>query len=175
MSVEQTTQLIQLILNSVLLSVACALIISGLTLRHNTVRQHVQNNQQPPELLGRLSQIRLMRHLHYRYRLSRYSVLSGYYALLFAILSCFTLVLRGMIEWNGLIPLALGCFVLGVATLLVAVGLMLIDWHLSDRALIDEARQLLGFGLGLPHSQRRSRRRTKIPMLKSDRQKMRVS
>jgi hypothetical protein len=51
-----------------------------------------------------------------------------------------------MIEWNGLIPIALGTFVVGVATLLVAVGLTLIDWQLSDRTLLEETRTLLSLG-----------------------------
>lgn len=160
MSVEQTTQLIQLILNSVLMSVACALVLGGLTARHAAIGQQLQaenredaGSEWPGMTVpgvtqlprGRSSRKQLHR-LRYRYQIARYSVLSAYYALLFSGLSCFALVIRGLLDWNALIPVSLGFFVVGVATLLVAVSLTLIDWHLSDRALLDEVQKLLTFG-----------------------------
>jgi len=192
MSVEQTTQLIQLILNSVLLSVACAIVLGGLIARHTAIGQQLQSfyrlehsvNESQEWLTGitQLSRSRLnrkqMHRLRYRFQISRYSVLSAYYALLFAGLSCFTLVLRGLMEWNGLIPIALGCFVIGVATLLVSVGLTLVDWHLSDRALLDEVQQLLSFGNNTHFTGARaqSRERPNASSLNSrDRSKIRVS
>lgn len=162
MSVEQTTQLIQLILNSVLMSVACALVLGGLTARHAAIGQQIQHRrwegQDSAELSslgmvtpGRQRQSRKQRQqLRYRYQLARYSVLSAYYALLFSGLSCFILVIRGMVDWNLLIPVSLGFFVIGVATLLVAVGLTLIDWHLGDRSLLEETHKLLSFGQDAP-------------------------
>ncbi|MDX2231286.1 MAG: DUF2721 domain-containing protein [Leptolyngbyaceae cyanobacterium bins.349] len=192
MSVEQTTQLIQLILNSVLMSIACALVLGGLTARHTFISQQLQGLHRPEPSLdadlrspatgwsvpSRLSYRRSQIHrLRYRYRISRYSVLSAYYALLFAILSCFALVVRGMIDWNALIPIALGCFVIGVSTLLVAVGLTLVDWHLSDRALLDEVQQLLSLGTDPgAHRWQKQFSKTKAPStaLRQHRQKMRV-
>jgi len=162
MSVEQTTQLIQLILNSVLMSVACALVLGGLTARHAGISQQLQTIQRPEQDLNpeigqpdsllmfreRVTYLRgQRRRLRYRQQILRYSVLSAYYALFLSVLSCLVLVLRGIMDWNGLIPIALGMFVIGVATLLVAVGLTLIDWHLSDRPLIEETRTLLSFGM----------------------------
>lgn len=193
MSVEQTTQLIQLILNSVLMSVACALVLGGLTTRHAAIRHQLQSVSRsdysqeidnwivrPLTELSR-SHIYQIRHqlkrLRYRYQISRYSVLSAYYALLFAALSCFTLVLRGLIQWNGLIPIALGLFVLSVATLLVSIGLTLVDWHLSDRALLEEVHKLLGGGntnyAAPPQLLRHSNIRSKETALKNH-QKMRA-
>ena len=155
MSVEQTTQLIQLILNSVLMSVACALVLSALSLRHHDIQQQLQTQQRQAQegLTAARGQVRRLRD---RYRLSRFSVVTGYYALVFAMSSCLLLVLRALVEWNGLIPLALVGFVLAVATLLVAVGLMLLDWHLSDRALLEETQTVLSGGLA--PTTRRSRR-----------------
>lgn len=192
MSVEQTTQLIQLILNSVLMSVACALVLGGLTARHAALGQQLQalNRAEPDsglEGLGGTTQLprsrpsrkQLLR-FRYRYQISRYSVLSAYYALLFSGLSCLSLVLRGIVEWNSLIPVALGLFVIGIATLLVAVGLTLIDWHLSDRALLDEAQKFLSFGnddYGT-WTRKKSRARTGLQsstLSRRDRQKARVS
>ncbi|MDX2240945.1 MAG: DUF2721 domain-containing protein [Leptolyngbyaceae cyanobacterium bins.302] len=194
MSVEQTTQLIQLILNSVLMSVACALVLGGLTTRHAKIHQQLHNINQPEfssEIEGwqskrgshlhrsQISQVRnRIKRLRYRYQISRYSVLSGYYALLFAIVSCFALVLRGIMNWNGLIPIALGLFVISIATLLVSIGLTLVDWHLSDRALLEEVQQLLSFGSpdyppqNLPS--RHLKTKPQSAMLRSTRQRMRV-
>lgn len=169
MSVEQTSQLIQLILNSVLMSVACALVVGSLTARHGTINDQLQALSRKDEeevRVGRsnsaleLSRSRSQRHqlrrLQYRYQISRYSVIAAYYALLFCIVSCLALTLRGIIQWNVLISLALGLFVLGVATLLLAIGLTLIDWHLGDRPLLDEATRLLSFGNGSGRSRLRS-------------------
>lgn len=154
MSVEQTTQLIQLILNSVLMSVACALVLSGLTVRHATIGDRLEESRQDEPLNANLDLTRdhpmprrQLRRLQQRYSISRYSVLTAYYALLFSTLSCFALAVRGILDWNWLISIALGIFVLGTAALLVAVGLTLIEIHLSDsakqihrnRPLLDEA------------------------------------
>ncbi len=203
MSVEQTTQLIQLILNSVLMSVACALLLGGLTAHHAAIAHQLQlltqrgldgtdsrwRSESALDLSGNPSgnpSGNLRRQLQlaqYRYRLSRYSVLSAYYALLFAIISCFALTIRGMLDWNWLIPFALALFVLGVSTLLVAVGLTLIDFHLSGNPLLDEARRLLSLGRdnSLVRFQRRSRRSSgkergqrKASFIRSLKQRMRV-
>ncbi|MBF2028151.1 MAG: DUF2721 domain-containing protein [Oscillatoriales cyanobacterium C42_A2020_001] len=185
MSVEQTTQLIQLILNSVLMSVACALVLGGLTARHSAIAEQIQTMRHNEDYTtldltrSRRGQSRSqLRRLQYRYTISRYSVLAAYYALLFSIFSCFTLTVRGMINWNGLIPVALVLFVVGVATLLVSVGLTLVDWHLSDRPMLDEARRLLSLG----NDERLARLRQKFhhsgsspqSTLNRNRQKMRV-
>lgn len=176
MSVEQTTQLIQLILNSVLMSVACAFILSGLTTRHGTISsqllaiqrvdqslplEHWQSDLSANAGRGRITYLRhQLRRLRYRYQITRYSVLSAYYALSLSIFSCLILVLRGMVEWNGLIPIALGAFVLAVATLLVSVGLTLIDWHLSDRPLLEETHKLLSFGMDEPFTHKGQKTRS---------------
>ena len=53
MSVEQTTQLIQLILNSMLMIVACALLLSRITTRQAALEESLQAaNRQCLELLG---------------------------------------------------------------------------------------------------------------------------
>ncbi|MEX0269859.1 DUF2721 domain-containing protein [Leptolyngbyaceae cyanobacterium UHCC 1019] len=139
MSVEQTTQLIQLILNSVLMSVACAVVLCGLTERHAAIGDRLEDIQPEDRLNTTLDIIRnhpirrrQLRRLQQRYSISRYSVLTAYYALLFSGLSCFALALRGILDWNWLISVALGVFVFGIAALLVAIGLTLIEIHLSD-------------------------------------------
>ena len=154
MSVEQTTQLIQLILNSVLMSVACAVVLSGLTARYTALSQQLQVHHQTqrhpappgPTPLPVAYHRTALRHLRLRYTLNRYGVLAGYYALFLAVCSCFILTLRGLLNWNSLIPIALGCFVLGMATLLLALGLTLVDWHFSDRSLLEETQHFLDVG-----------------------------
>lgn len=155
MSVEQTTQLIQLILNSVLMSVACALVLGGLTTRHSTLSSqfHALSRQgddldshippSPPNdfLRNRTYNRAQLRRFQSRYQLSRYSVLASYYALLFSILSCFSLALRGLLQWNALITLAMVLFVLGVTILLLAIGLTITDLHLDDFPIGDTIKQ----------------------------------
>jgi hypothetical protein len=153
MSVEQTTQLIQLILNSVLMGVACALVLGGLIARNVSLSEEIQALNQAsaqagsPDARGQVLQLRQQRRALYgRYRLSRYSVMTAYYALLFSIFSGLMLALRGMLDWEWLIPMALALFAVGVSTLLVAVGLTLMEWHFSNRPLLDEAANLLSVG-----------------------------
>lgn len=154
MSVEQTTQLIQLMLNSVLMGVVCALVLGGLTARHSALSEEIQVlNQagtQDVNLDGVRSQVlqqrQQRRYFHTRYQILGYSVLTAYYALLFSILSGFLLALRGLLGWDWLIPAALVLFAIGISTLLVAVGLTLIEWHLSNHPLLDEVGSLLSGG-----------------------------
>ncbi|MBM0740558.1 DUF2721 domain-containing protein [Phormidium sp. CLA17] len=153
MSVEQTTQLIQLILNSVLMSVTCALVLSGLTVRHAGIGDRLEDSYQDDRLKTNLDPARYhsltrrqLRRLQQRYSISRYSVLTAYYALFFSALSCFALALRGILDWNWLISVALGIFVLGIAALLVAVGLTLMEIHLSDSPLLAEPSNLWHWG-----------------------------
>ena len=177
MSVEQTTQLIQLILNSVLMSVACALMLSSLTVRHDAIGDRLEEGRQDDRLKKELDLTRnpaltrrQLQRLQQRYSISRYSVLTAYYALFFSALSCFTLALRGILDWNWLISIALGIFVFGIATLLVAVGLTLIEIHLSDsakqihrnRPLLDEVSNPWRWG-----KQSRIRSHSRRPVKKS--------
>jgi hypothetical protein len=153
MSVEQTTQLIQLMLNSVLMGVVCALVLGGLTARHTTLSEEIQALQQASaqetngdEVRSQVLQRRQQRYFHTRYRIMGYSVMMAYYALFFSILSGFLLALRALFGWDWLIPVALVLFAIGISTLLVAVGLTLVEWHLSNRPLLDEAGTLFSMG-----------------------------
>lgn len=151
MGVEQTTQLIQLILNSVLISVVCALTLAGVMARHGAVGSQLQAlTRHQAELWDQgwdeqaLGVRKALRSLQQRYQVSRYSLLAMHYAFTLALLSTFMLALRTIVIGDWLIPLAMGCFVLGVAVLLLGFGLLLIDLHLSDRPLLEESRTLLG-------------------------------
>jgi Protein of unknown function (DUF2721) len=156
MSVEQTTQLIQLVLNSVVMSVACALVLMGLTNRLNGIGDRIQTlHDQIAETGGSHGEMhadaswhhaiqlrKQLRRSQSRYKVNHFGVLAAYYALLFTVLSCFALALRGLLPWNGLISIALLLFMLGVAVLLVAIALTLFDLHLSDRSMREEMSKL---------------------------------
>lgn len=193
MSVEQTTQLIQLILNSVLMSVACALVLGGLTARHSTFSAHLQSlnrlgsdaaSHHAPYssadlLRGRAYNRTQLRRFQSRYQLSRYSVMAAYYALFFSVLSCFSLALRGLLQWNSLITVAMGLFVLGITVLLLAIGFTLIDLHLGDFSMGEEVKRLLqaedDSALSPIHSRSRMGRNSQNPSLgRTGRQKMRA-
>ena len=162
MSVEQTTQLIQLILNSMLMIVACALLLSRITTRQTLLEESLQAaNRQCLELLGlsgerwseghgadrstsrALQAKKHLRQLQHRYKVVRYSVLANAYALMCAIASTLSLSLRALINLEWLVPIALGLFVFGVTLLLLGVGLMLLDLHTADRTLWDDVTTLL--------------------------------
>lgn len=160
MSVEQSTQLIQLILNSILISVACALVLGGLTARQAALEERLQllarqYYDYADQLEGssgfrgdRLSYVKkALRQLQYRCQISHYSVLAVHYALLFSIVSVLILAFRTAITLDWLIPVALACFILGVAITLLGVGLTLIDLHLSDRPLLEDMRGILNLGI----------------------------
>ncbi|HEY9617864.1 MAG TPA: DUF2721 domain-containing protein [Microcoleaceae cyanobacterium] len=160
MSVEQSTQLIQLILNSILISVACALVLGGLTARQAALeerlqllaRQYSDYAEQFESGAGlrsdRLGYVKkALRQVQYRYQISHYSVLAVHYALLFSIISVLILAFRTAINMDWLIPIALACFILGIAIMLLGVGLTLIDLHLSDRPLLEDLRSILNLGV----------------------------
>ncbi|HEY9763681.1 MAG TPA: hypothetical protein V6D07_14210 [Trichocoleus sp.] len=138
MTVEQTTQLIQLILNSALM-VAIALAWWGIVwLRHSAIAAQLQEQQRRIVHLleteyRTLDQFALLRQqrfqLQTRYRLTRHSALVMHYVLLALVGSVFGLALRTLMGVNGLIPIALILFVLGIGGLLLSVGLALLEFY----------------------------------------------
>lgn len=161
MDVEQTTQLIQLILNSVLMMNACALLLAGLLARQTSASDRVQAASREFAAAVNLSQIRnhptfkethqvllkkQLRHLHQRYRAASNNVLAIHYALLIFVGSTLMLAFRSVINLSWLIPTALGLFSIGVGILLLGVVLTLYDLHTSDRSIWQEIKELLSFG-----------------------------
>jgi hypothetical protein len=150
MSIEQTDQLIQLILNSVVMVVACTFLLGGLLRRHNGVGDRLQQIQHQyfdalgsgvESRTGQMTHLKKQLHrLRHRYRCTHYSVLSVHYALLFLTGSTFLMALRTVFETDMLIKVALALFIFGVAVLLLAIGLTLHDLQFSDRSLWREMR-----------------------------------
>ncbi|UBF24741.1 DUF2721 domain-containing protein [Kovacikia minuta CCNUW1] len=162
MSVEQTTQLIQLILNSVLMTVACGLAVGRLGARHATTEEQLRTanhwfaslleagneiksaDRDSPLRDVRLFQVKkFLRRQQRRYAVTHFSLLAACYALLFSIGSIFVMTLRALINADWLIVVALGLFVVSVAFLLLGIGLTLVDLHSSDLSLWEEVQGML--------------------------------
>ena len=179
MSIEQTAQLIQLILNSMLMVVGCASVAGRLGMRHSALTDRLQNSvdcyaealeiesslaRQPlaadPRLILAKKQLR---QLQSRHTLTSASLLAVHAALFLAIANVFLLALRSLLELDWLIPLSFGVFIAGIASLLLGVGLTLIDLHRVDRALWDEVRELLSLGQPKDSAKSASRMRSSRP------------
>ena len=145
MSVHQTSQLIQLILNSALMITVCVGLMGGLWLRHGEIAHQLQSrksqllkainpsNRSDPEQLTQLRQERL--HLQRRYRLIHTSTLVIHYALLGFIASLFILALRTLVNLSWLIPISLFLFIVGAGGVLVSVAFALMDFYQGNQAL----------------------------------------
>lgn len=138
MTIEQTTQLIQLILNSALMMAIALVWWSIVWLRHNAIAAQLQDQQRQimhfleTEYRSR-NQLDLLKQqrfqLQTRYRLTRHSAWIMHYVLLALAGSVFGLSLRTLVSANGLIPAALILFVLGIGGLLLSVGLALMEFY----------------------------------------------
>lgn len=138
MTIEQTTQLIQLILNSALM-MAIALAWWGIVwLRYTAIAAQLQEQQRRIiQLLDTgyrtLDQLAILKQqrfeLQTRYRLTRHSAWLMHYVLLALMGSVFCLALRTLVRVNGLIPTALILFVLGIGGLLLSVGIALMEFY----------------------------------------------
>lgn len=191
MSVEQTSQLLHLILNALLLMTGCVLLLGrlgnrqvALEARIETIAQHWHTPIDAGTQLRdrRLSLRKTLRQLQQRHRVVRSSVLAVYHALLLAFASLLLLALRTLLPIDGFISASLVLFVLSLLLLLFSVGLTLLDLHTGDRCLTaalledwlaEPANQLtapeaLQNSLSSESSDRRARKkgRSPIPPLK---------
>ena len=140
MGIEQTNQLILLILNSVLMALLAAVLLGGTWLRQNTlfnrlsqVRSHYHrltnptDSFQPPEVHALKKTREYKKQLTYQYHWSRIGLLALHIAVMFFGVSVLVLTLRSHIAFDSLISSALCLFMLGVACLLIGTGCLLID------------------------------------------------
>ncbi|MBD2259799.1 hypothetical protein [Pseudanabaena sp. FACHB-2040] len=176
-TVEQTTQLIQLILNSALM-MAISLAWWGVVwLRHSAISTQLQAHQRRmAHLRGAeghsLDQIAHQRQLRLqiqaRYRLTRHSALVMHVVLLALVSSVFSLALRTLMGGNWLIPLALVLFVLGIGGLLLSVGLALLEFYqmgLLEEAAPTRTRSRRSPMLALPEANRAQTQRPSTALL----------
>lgn len=130
MTVAQTTQLIQLILNSTLM-LAIALAWWGVVwLRHSALTGQLQRR---PALDGRALPPLQRRQAQTRCRLMRSSALVMHTVLLLLTASLFCLAWRTLVGADWLVPLALALFVAGSGGLLLSVGLALLEFCQINR------------------------------------------
>ena len=161
MSIEQSNQLILLILNSVLMTFLSAALLGGAWLRQSAlsqqlyqIRTHYQKITHPLEVRpdGDSSQhlqadLKKLRSDRYRvrnqYLWSRLGTVTLHAVLLTFSVSLFALALRSLISYDSLISAALFLFATGSAGLLAGLGCILIDIAQGDRAA-DSIAQSLG-------------------------------
>ncbi|MGB3293454.1 MAG: hypothetical protein WBB01_10745 [Phormidesmis sp.] len=148
MSIEQTNQLILLILNSVLMTLLSAALLGGAWLRQNTLSvqlqqvcrryyqithrpqaaESYQGNSNKDSLKADLKRMRDQRHrLSNQYTWSHIGMLTLHVVVLIFGVSLFALALRSLLRFDSLISTALFLFALGSAGLLAGTGCILID------------------------------------------------
>jgi hypothetical protein len=162
MTVEQTSQLIQLILNSVLMVIACVVLLGALLVRHTAIYNRIRMmNHEYFQLFDTAVMFRGDRLLHLKQQLQQLrqqhytnysSLLATYSALLVLALSTLTLSLRALFNWPWLIVGSLICFAIGVAIWLIGVGLALIEFYTARRSLLEEISWVLNLGSSGGHS-----------------------
>lgn len=142
MSMENSAQLIQLILNSVLMVLACAFVLSGLLLRRTVLEnrfqiasleyfQSLNRSSEQPFDRSRLLQKQL-RHFQQQVKTSQNGILTLYYALMLFVISTLGLSLRTVFDADWLVTLSMAFFVAGVAILLLSVMIVLLEFQRSE-------------------------------------------
>jgi len=147
-SIAQTSQLLQLILNSAVMMVIALVWWGVVVFRLNTVsnqmrRIHRRYRRVPPDDNQQRVRSRLRQHRHdltVRYRLTRHSVLMMHYVLLAQVASLFLLSLRALVNSNLLITMALFMFVMGTAGILLSVALALMEFYQMNVLTEHESR-----------------------------------
>jgi hypothetical protein len=136
-SIAQTSQLLQLILNSAVMMVIALVWWGVIVFRLNTVSNQMRRINKryrriPPDDNQKRVRLRLRQHRHdltVRYRLTRHSVLIMHYVLMAQMASLFLLSLRALVNSNFLITMALFMFVMGTAGILLSVALALMEFY----------------------------------------------
>lgn len=159
MSVEQTSQLLQLVLNSVLMLTVCVVLWGVLIVRHTAVHNRLRGlNQEYFELLNhavmlrgdRLQQIRgQLQQFRQRYQITHLGLLTLYAALLLLGLSTLVLALRSLLNWEWLIVGSLLLFTVGIAAMLAGTALALLDFWRSRHSVLEEMSWVLDLGEGV--------------------------
>lgn len=164
MSVEETTQLIQLVLNSVLMVLACAFVLGGLLLRRGVLENRLQATSiEYFQILHRIDLPRStssgtiqtnrllflkkrLRQLQNQVKTSRASILSIYYALIVFAVSVFSLSVRTVVRAEWLVTGSMTLFIVGVVLLLVSLALVVFDLHKSENPLWQDMRDTMTQG-----------------------------
>ncbi|MBD1911492.1 MULTISPECIES: DUF2721 domain-containing protein [unclassified Leptolyngbya] len=150
MTVEQTSQLIQLILNSTLMVAVCGLVLMGLLVRQGTLQQqlHWINREYREQLMGtailqgdRFQQLKSQQQeLRRHYRQIHASILIAYSALLLLLISSLMLALRSLWNQDWLIPASMVMFAVGNGVMVLSVGMALVEIRSASNSLLGELR-----------------------------------
>lgn len=141
MSVEQTHQLIQLILNALILCMLCLGVVAVTSVRVQLVVSQLQVLQEAlhseerltyPSHVTYLAQKR--RSLRRRYRLERLGQVTSHHAFFLAVLSALVVSMRSLVNWDGLINSSLIGFVISLGLLLGSVFCVLLALHQTSSA-----------------------------------------
>ena len=140
MSIEQTNQLILLILNSVLMALLSAGLLGGAWLRQSTLLRQLthphtsalsETNAAHPDLTTQKSDLKKIRdhrqRLNQQYHWSHIGMLVLHLSLIIFSVSLVALTLRTIFAFDGLISAALILFTVGAGSLLAGSGCILID------------------------------------------------
>ncbi|MEB3292757.1 MAG: hypothetical protein VKJ24_06325 [Synechococcales bacterium] len=125
MTVEQTTQLIQLVFNSVLMVLASGAILGSLLIRQQGLERRLRLAKSDRRFQSRLLRSRHLRRLQQQIRHNERSLLVINVTCLLFIASALSVGLRSLLPWNELILLSLLLFLTGMATFLVGSLLIL--------------------------------------------------
>ena len=156
MDIEQTSQLLQLILNSVLMLSTCVVIWGVLVGRHMATHNRLRGlNQEYFQLLNhavmlrgdRLHQIRgQLQQFRQRYQLTHLSLLTIYAALLLLGINVFAIALRTLVNWQWLIAGSLVLFAIGTVAMILSTALALLEACQSRQSVLEEMSWVLGLG-----------------------------
>lgn len=150
MTVEQTSQLIQLILNSALMVAVCGLVLLGMLVRQGTLQQqlHWVNREYREQLMGTAilqgDRFQLLKNqqqeLRRHYRQAQAGILIAYSALLLLLMSSFMLALRTLCNQDWLIPASMVMFAVGNGVLVLSVGMAIFEIRTASNSLLGELR-----------------------------------
>jgi hypothetical protein len=175
MSIEETSQLIQLILNSVLMVLTCAFVLGGLLVRRSILENRLQiasieyfqamhrfGETPPPQLRMLKNQLR---YAQQQVKPSQNGILTLYYATILFVLSTFALAIRMAISADWLISLSIALFVAGIVILLLSLAIVLLEFHRADRPFLQEVRDGFANETGVKPSslKRRNRPVVRVP------------
>jgi hypothetical protein len=120
MTIEQTTQLIQITFNALLLGLTSVLLLGGLMVRQMLL------DKNPPD--ARCQALHKRHSLHNRRCLLWTSYTCG-----FALTSSLCIALRMVLNWNWLIPVSLTLFCVSIGLLLGTIALFTWSLHLGPQ------------------------------------------
>lgn len=138
MTVEQTTQLLQLILNSVLMVLASGCLLGGAILRQQGLEKALRITSaerfQALQFADNRPAIhRKLRYLQQQARHNHRVILLLNLACLLFIVSTLSLVLRSLVDWVGLIHLSLFAFAMGTGAFLAGILWLLLTFAKNPR------------------------------------------